>query len=116
MLMMKRPAGVTWENMWEFPVLPAVTKSKRNKIATGPLGMTLTSPRPCNNVVHTLTHRRMIYDVFSATWKKGAPALPPCPEGGAYTEFRWVEWPLAKHRGMAFGRVVERIAQVVSDS
>jgi A/G-specific adenine glycosylase len=124
-LMMRRPAGVTWEGMWEFPVLAesAHGRQGKRKAATSPdalgatigdaLGLKVTSSNPRGEVIHTLTHRRMIYDVVCCQISGGGDKvhLPPCLEGGTYVESRWVPWPLEKATsGVACGRVVEKIA------
>jgi A/G-specific adenine glycosylase len=133
-LMMKRPGGVLWEGMWEFPVLEMRnTKHETRKGAgrgvleeiEGWLGMEVKDVRRCGKVVHVLTHRRMVYEVVYAEKREtrnskretGDEAgglcdgmLPACREGGRYVEARWVGWPLVKGE-LAWGRVVEKIAE-----
>lgn len=110
-LLMKRPRGGIWEEMWEFPVL--TNKIDRGKAVENEIGLAVTAVRPCGTVTHQLTHRRIEYQVVackaSAT---GQMKLPSCATGGTYSEARWVVWPLQK-TGLPISTLVRKIAKVV---
>jgi A/G-specific adenine glycosylase len=125
-LMMKRPAGVTWEGMWEFPVLGAATVEKHGNAKGAALrameerveealGVRVSKMTWRGEVVHTLTHRRMVYQVLRCEVTGGKERLPACLEGGTYVEARWVKWPLEKAAGLAYGRVVEKLAAAAAE-
>ncbi len=117
-LLMKRPRGGVWEGMWEFPVMSGEWRrleagSWKMRAIEQELGMRVGRLSVCGEVVHTLTHRRMVYEVVRGVVAgRGKVKLPACREGGRYEEARWVPWPLVKDRaGLAWARVVEKIAQ-----
>jgi A/G-specific adenine glycosylase len=117
-LLVRRPAGVVWEHMWEFPVVARDGEREEGtgdfaQLAREVTGLPVNGARLCGEAVHTLTHRRMVYQVVRAETTDGEkPRLPACPEGGTYVEARWVAWPLAGTPAVAMGRVVGKIAQV----
>jgi adenine-specific DNA glycosylase len=95
-LLMQRPRGGIWEELWEFPALaaPARLNSLRrlSDEVERQLGLPVRLARHCGQVVHQLTHRRMVYDVVQgaldvARAKEAAWATAP---SGAYQAARWV--------------------------
>ena len=121
-LMVKRPRGGVWEGMWEFPVMVGGGRLEDGSwkgIVERELGVRkeVGKLRGCGEVVHTLTHRRMVYQVVRGeAARRGKVKLPACREGGRYEEARWVAWPLVKDRaGLAWGTVVEKIARAAGE-
>jgi adenine-specific DNA glycosylase len=139
-LLMRRPMGGVWEGMWEFPVIgdDVETKSKGAKLkgkrgqgvdvrewVRTELVANAAAVRACGEVVHTLTHRRMVYRVVEVMVEGTAAAgangmatkLPACREGGRYVEARWVDWAALSRgeAGVPVARVVGKIADAAGE-
>jgi A/G-specific adenine glycosylase len=130
-LLMKRPRGGIWEEMWEFPVLwrevrrqktedgRKEQKARSNEREVGierrilrELGIEVESLECRGGVRHQLTHRLMRYDVVVCRAKRGQGEvkLPACITGGEYMEARWVVWPVEK-KDLPMARVVGKILE-----
>ncbi len=70
-LVMQRPRGVVWEEMWEFPVVEGGGRNTGDGRSGGTLagwvrgvlGVRVEGVVRCGEVVHGLTHRRMEFEV-----------------------------------------------------
>jgi A/G-specific adenine glycosylase len=102
-LLMMRPQGGLWEEMWEFPVLasPAVTAETIRKS----IGLNVKDIRNCGDVQHQLTHRLMQYTVIMCSAVTRDEGVLP----GDYVAARWVPWPF-QDLMLPMARVVGKMA------
>jgi A/G-specific adenine glycosylase len=127
-LVMQRPAGGVWAEMWEFPVVEEGGRSQKPGARRGEearwigeaLGLEVESVRRCGTVRHALTHRQFELEVVVCEAVDGArPRLPACVgagKGECYAAARWVVWPLAVRGELPLARVVHKVAERVSES
>ena len=109
-LLMQRPVGGIWENMWEFPVIPS---GNRGMLAA----FKLREPVRCGAVKHTLTHRTIQLKVIRAANNgTSLPAeLPACLGAKSpYQKSRWHPWPLAGTE-LPVSRLVHKIAELIAE-
>jgi A/G-specific adenine glycosylase len=105
-LLVQRPSGGLWEQMWEFP-----TFSRDGSDMARALGVKLRCLQSCGTVEHQLSHRRLWYRVYTARCVgRKVPRLPACDGGAPYAAARWVDWPLAAEHGLPLARLVHKLA------
>jgi A/G-specific adenine glycosylase len=108
-LLLQRPAGGLWEQMWEFPTVPEELPDPSRA-----LGFALHEVQSRGNVRHVLSHRTLDYQVLTARCRgKSKPRLPPCDGGTPYAAWRWVPWPLPAQPGLPLARLVHKLAAAV---
>jgi A/G-specific adenine glycosylase len=65
-LLEQRPAKGRWAGMWQFVTLEAGEQAPTCAMLGSRLGLRVSSLRSIGQVRHALTHRRYVFDVFSA--------------------------------------------------
>lgn len=116
-LVLQRPEGGLWEQLWEFPVLPAVVNS-RGKLADvihKVLGLALRRVARAGSVEHALTHRHMVYQVYTSVCVESEPRvrLPRCGNAEAtYLAWRWLSPAELRAGAVPLAAVVYKIAAV----
>lgn len=106
----QRPRGGLWEEMWEAPAVPRRQNLKRKTrnaerarggadgegvaealgaVIGEALGVAVGVVREAGEVVHQLTHRRMVYRVWVAA--AGPEAGLPAAGAAGYAQWRWVD-------------------------
>ena len=85
-LLLQRPRNVIWEEMWEFPTLAIRRINSRPQISDeikGQLGLSVELDRRYSKLKHQLTHRTILYRVFSGKMlqRSNGVRLPDCDSG-----------------------------------
>lgn len=115
LLVLQRPRGGLWEEMWEFPVLktPLSVNSLASlaDVVSEALAIAVVLDRELGLVAHTLTHRRMEYQVYAGHCPATSPLpvrLPPCPDGSqCYQSARWVD--PSEHAGVPMAIAMKKV-------
>jgi A/G-specific adenine glycosylase len=117
-LLMRRPVGGVWAEMWEFPVLGEARSQKPGaRSIEAILGVRVRCVRDCGRVSHQLTHRRFELEVVCCeAASEGEVRLAECLGAGSegrYVASRWVGWPVERGGALPLAKLVHKVAGVV---
>jgi A/G-specific adenine glycosylase len=116
-LLLQRPRGVIWEELWEFPSLEIPQLNSRSQISDEvqrQLGLSVAMDQWESRLEHQLTHRTMKYRIVRGQLveRTDGVRLPKC-DAGHYVDFRWVH-QRALHT-LPVGRITHKLAAAALD-
>lgn len=117
-LLLQRPRGVIWEELWEFPSLEIPQFDSGGQISDEiqrQLGLSVAMDAWESRLEHQLTHRTMKYRIVRGqlSQRSDGVRLPKC-DAGTYVDFRWVH-QRALHT-LPVGRVTRKLAAAALDA